>query len=140
MMFKPKIYYDKGLKEKARFLRNNSTLTEVLLWNELKSGQRRGYDFHRQKPILHWIVDFFCYDLMLAIEVDGDYIVDTGHIVAFDETLDFTITKAGKSWISSMLGGEGLVCKFKGKGTVWCQSHNETSFGQVVGPKLRARK
>lgn len=72
-MFKPKIYYDKGLKEKARFLRNNSTLTEVLLWNELKRGQRRGYDFHRQKPILHWIVDFFCYDLMLAIEVDGDY-------------------------------------------------------------------
>ncbi len=72
-MFKPKIYYDKELKEKARFLRNNSTLTEVLLWNHLKRGQRRGYDFHRQKPILHWIVDFFCYDLMLAIEVDGDY-------------------------------------------------------------------
>lgn len=72
-MFKPKIYYDKGLKDKARFLRNNSTLTEVLLWNHLKRGQRKGYDFHRQKPILHWIVDFFCYDLMLVIEVDGDY-------------------------------------------------------------------
>tara|TARA_R110001592_G_scaffold125665_1_gene335911 strand:- start:7344 stop:7739 length:396 start_codon:yes stop_codon:yes gene_type:complete len=71
--FKPKITYDKGLKEKARFLRNNSTLTEVLLWNELKRGRQRGYDFHRQKPILHWIVDFFCYDLMLAIEIDGDY-------------------------------------------------------------------
>lgn len=72
-MDKPRICYDKGLMEKARFLRNNSTLTEVLLWKELKRGQRRGYDFHRQKPILHWIVDFFCYDLMLAIEVDGDY-------------------------------------------------------------------
>ncbi|MFT6871764.1 MAG: very-short-patch-repair endonuclease [Roseivirga sp.] len=72
-MFKQKIYYDKSLTEKARFLRNNSTLTEVLLWNELKRWQRRGCDFHRQKPILHWIVDFFCYNLMLAIEVDGDY-------------------------------------------------------------------
>ena len=72
-LFKPKITYDKALTEKARFLRNNSTLTEVLLWNELKRGKRRGYDFHRQKPILHWIVDFFCYDLMLAIEIDGDY-------------------------------------------------------------------
>ena len=71
--FKPKITYDKELMEKARFLRNNSTLTEVLLWNELKRGKRRGFDFHRQKPILHWIVDFFCYDLMLAIEIDGDY-------------------------------------------------------------------
>ncbi|PIQ49512.1 MAG: DNA methylase [Cytophagales bacterium CG12_big_fil_rev_8_21_14_0_65_40_12] len=71
--FKPKITYDKELTEKARYLRNNSTLTEVLLWNELKKGKRRGYDFHRQKPILHWIVDFFCYDLMLAIEIDGSY-------------------------------------------------------------------
>ncbi|MGW8121454.1 endonuclease domain-containing protein [Roseivirga echinicomitans] len=72
-LFKPKITYDKALTEKARFLRNNSTLTEVLLWNELKRGRRRGYDFHRQKPILHWIVDFFCYDLMLVIEIDGNY-------------------------------------------------------------------
>jgi len=74
------------------------------------------------------------------IEVDGEYIVDTGHIVAFDETLDFTITKAGKSWISSILGGEGLVCKFKGKGKVWCQSHNASSFGKILGPMLRPRK
>lgn len=72
-MPKPKIYYDPALKEKARHLRNNGTLAEVLLWDELKRDQIRGYDFHRQKPILHWIVDFFCYDLMLAIEVDGDY-------------------------------------------------------------------
>lgn len=72
-MHKIKIIYDSGLKEKARFLRNNSSLTEVLLWNELKRNRIRGYDFHRQKPILHWIVDFFSYDLMLVIEVDGDY-------------------------------------------------------------------
>lgn len=45
----------------------------MLLWNKLKKGQRRGHDFHRQKPILHWIVDFFCYDLMLVIEIDGNY-------------------------------------------------------------------
>ncbi len=74
------------------------------------------------------------------VEVDGDYIVDTGHIVAFDETLNFTITKAGSSWISSILGGEGMVTKFKGQGTVWCQSHNAASFGKAVGPKLKPRK
>ncbi len=73
------------------------------------------------------------------IEVDGEHIVDTGHIVAFNETLDFSITKAGKSWMSSILGGEGLVCKFKGKGTVWCQSHNANGFGKILGPMLRAR-
>lgn len=74
------------------------------------------------------------------IEVDGEYIVDTGHIVAFSETLDFTLTKAGKSWVASFLGGEGLVCKFRGRGTVWCQSHNPQSFGTALGPNLKARR
>ncbi|WP_086929696.1 TIGR00266 family protein [Agarilytica rhodophyticola] len=74
------------------------------------------------------------------IEVDGEYIVDTGHIVAFNETLDFSITKAGKSWLHSFLGGEGLVCKFNGRGTVWCQSHNPRSFGSLLSPNLRARR
>lgn len=73
------------------------------------------------------------------IEVNGEMIVDTGHIVAFNETLSFSITKAGKSWMSSILGGEGLVCKFSGRGTVWCQSHNPTAFGRTVGPKLKPR-
>ncbi|WP_221797161.1 TIGR00266 family protein [Oceanobacter mangrovi] len=74
------------------------------------------------------------------IDVDGEYIVDTGHIVAFEETLDFTITKAGKSWLQSILGGEGLVCKFHGKGRLWCQSHNPQSFGNSLTPNLIARK
>ncbi len=74
------------------------------------------------------------------IAVDGEYIVDTGHIVAFNETLDFDITKAGKSWWHSFLGGEGLVCKFKGRGTVWCQSHNPGSFGSALTGGLKPRK
>lgn len=73
------------------------------------------------------------------IEVDGEFIVDTGHIVAFEETLDFSLSKAGKSWMSSFLGGEGLVCKFRGRGTVWCQSHNASGFGHVLGPRLKPR-
>lgn len=72
-MIRKRIYYDKGLTQKARYLRKNSTSSEVLLWNKLKRDQFRGYDFHRQKPILLWIVDFFSYDLKLVIEVDGDY-------------------------------------------------------------------
>ncbi len=76
---------------------------------------------------------------IFPIEVRGEHIVDTGHIVAFNETLDFTLSKAGKSWMSSLLGGEGLVCKFQGQGTVWCQSHNPKSFGQALGPKLKPR-
>ena len=73
------------------------------------------------------------------VEVDGDYIVDTGHIVAFEDTLNFSIEKAGSSWIGSFLGGEGLVCRFTGKGIVYCQSHNPSNFGYAIGPNLKPR-
>jgi uncharacterized protein (TIGR00266 family) len=73
------------------------------------------------------------------VAVNGEYIVDTGHIVAFNETLECSLTKAGKSLVSSFLGGEGLVCRFSGHGTVWCQSHNAGAFGGAVGPGLKPR-
>ena len=66
------IHYNPVLKEKARKLRNNSTFGEILLWNYLKRKQMKGYDFHRQKPIDNYIVDFFCNELYLAIEIDGE--------------------------------------------------------------------
>ena len=66
------IPYDAHLKPLARRLRNRSTLAEVLLWNQLKRKRMLGYDFDRQKPIDRFIVDFFCSDLMLAIEIDGE--------------------------------------------------------------------
>ncbi len=42
----------------------------MLLWKEIK-GKKLGYEFHRQVPIDQYIVDFFCHELMLAIEIDG---------------------------------------------------------------------
>ncbi len=78
------------------------------------------------------------YGAIYPVQIDGEYIVDTGHIVAFEETLNFTLTKAGQSWLGSFLGGEGFVCKFRGRGTVWCQSHNAPSFGHIIGPNLKA--
>ncbi|MCU0519016.1 MAG: TIGR00266 family protein [Oscillatoria sp. Prado101] len=72
------------------------------------------------------------------VPVDGEYIVDTGHIVAFEKSLTFNVTKSGSSWIGSLLGmgGEGLVCRFKGQGRVFCQTHNPNAFGQLVGSQL----
>lgn len=74
-----------------------------------------------------------------TVDVDGEFIVDTGHIVAFEDTLNFKIQKAGKSLVGSFLGGEGLVCKFSGTGKLYCQTHNPPSFGKLLGPKLRPR-
>lgn len=73
------------------------------------------------------------------IPVDGEHIVDTGHIVAFERSLKFEITKAGASWLGAFLGGEGLVCRFKGRGKVYCQTHNPGAFGFLVGSKLPSR-
>lgn len=48
------------------------TLSEILVWNKLKNKQMMGYDFHRQRPIDQYIVDFFCPRLALVVEIDGD--------------------------------------------------------------------
>ena len=66
-----KYLYDKNLKRLAAKLRNNSTLAETLLWIELKGKRMMGYDFHRQKPLGNYIVDFYSPKLKLIIEVDG---------------------------------------------------------------------
>ena len=65
------IPYNPNLKALARKLRNDMTLGEVLLWNELKDDQFYGFDFDRQRCIDNYIVDFYCKELLLAIEVDG---------------------------------------------------------------------
>jgi very-short-patch-repair endonuclease len=65
------IPYNPKLKEFAKKLRQNMTFSEVKLWNELKNGQMMGYDFDRQRPIGNYIVDFYCKDLQLVLEVDG---------------------------------------------------------------------
>ncbi len=66
-----KLWYDPSLKKLARTLRKQSTLSEILLWQQLKNGQRQGFDFDRQKPIDRYIVDFFSSELMLVVEIDG---------------------------------------------------------------------
>ncbi len=52
-------------------MRNNSTLSEILLWQNIKN-KGFGVQFHRQVPLLDYIVDFYCHELKLAIEIDGD--------------------------------------------------------------------
>ena len=90
------IPYNSELNEYARKLRNNSTLSEILLWNEIKNQKILGYKFERQKIIKNYIVDFFCYELMLVIEIDGsthDYKREK------DEKRQYEIEKLGIKFI-----------------------------------------
>ncbi len=63
--------YDKNLKQPARDLRNNMTNAEQVFWNNLRRKQILGLQFYRQKPILNFIVDFYCAAVNLVIECDG---------------------------------------------------------------------
>jgi very-short-patch-repair endonuclease len=65
------IAYNPANKVLANKLRKDMSYGEVLLWKVLKNDQFFGFDFDRQRCIDNYIVDFYCKELMLAIEVDG---------------------------------------------------------------------
>jgi uncharacterized protein (TIGR00266 family) len=69
------------------------------------------------------------------LEAGQKYIVDTGHIVGFEESVKFTLRKSG-GWKSALLGGEGLVCELSGPGRVLIQSRSEEAFLGWLIPKL----
>ncbi len=87
--------YNKILQPLAKQLRNNLTKAEACLWKYVLSAkQLRGYQFRRQRPVLHYIADFLCKELMLIVEVDG---VTHDNEVAFrkDKLRENELTKVG---------------------------------------------
>jgi uncharacterized protein (TIGR00266 family) len=74
------------------------------------------------------------------LEVNGELTIDTGHLVAYEASLDYSVTKAGGSWMQSFLAGEGFVMKFSGQGRVIVQTHDASGFGQRLGPLLPPRE
>jgi very-short-patch-repair endonuclease len=65
-------HYNKSLKEFAKKNRQSMTKSAACMWKYLLSGrQMLGYQFRRERPILNYIVDFVCLELLLIVEVDG---------------------------------------------------------------------
>jgi very-short-patch-repair endonuclease len=62
---------DLNTKSKARRLRKSMTAAEKTLWNKLRRGQLNGMYFRRQHPYGNYILDFFCHEANLVVEVDG---------------------------------------------------------------------
>lgn len=65
------IPYDPKLREYARHLRLNPTKAEALLWKHIRNRIISGFQFHRQVPMVNYIVDFYCHEIGLAIGLDG---------------------------------------------------------------------
>jgi len=82
---------------------------------------------------------FCCYGALVEVEVPPDgYVVDTGHVVAFEPTLDYEVRKVG-GMKSLLLSGEGLVCRFSGHGRLWLQTRSMDAFVGELVPRLPTR-
>lgn len=76
---------------------------------------------------------FNSYGAILSVDVTDEYIVDTGYIVAFEDTLNYHVSvlpglRGGSKLKTLFFGGEGLVCRFSGQGRVWIQTRHVQSF------------
>ena len=63
--------YNPKLKDRAKSLRKAGNLSEIIFWNEVKNGKFIGFDFDRQKIVGNYIVDFYCSNNNVVIEIDG---------------------------------------------------------------------
>ena len=75
------IFNKKEHIKRRQYLRNNMTKAEIVLWSKLKGKQLNGLKFRRQCSINNYIVDFYCPELKLAIEIDGDVHAYSSRIV-----------------------------------------------------------
>ena len=96
-------------------------------WQGLKKGFFSGEGLFLVRASGNGDVWFNTYGALVEIDVDGEYVVDNGHIVAFTEGLDYDIQKIG-GYKSLLFSGEGLICRFSGRGKVWIQTRKARAF------------
>jgi uncharacterized protein (TIGR00266 family) len=68
-----------------------------------------------------------------------EYIVDNNHLVAWESTTSYEITKAAAGWISSFTSGEGFVCRFRGPGTIYVQTRSPAAFAGWLSRYIPSR-
>ena len=86
--------YNPALRQTARYLRSNMTDAEQILWRHLRRKQVCGVTFYRQKPLLTFIVDFYCPRARLVVELDGGQHFTTAH-QGKDQARDAALSSLG---------------------------------------------
>ncbi len=74
-----------------------------------------------------------------SLQEGETYIVDTGHIIAFEESVQYSLRKAAKGLFSTLASGEGLVSEYRGPGKLWTQSRNLKGFAQLLNSLMPKR-
>lgn len=83
-----------------------------------------------------------CYGAVISrtLAAGETYVVDTGHMLAFEDGVTYTVKKVSKGLFSTIASGEGLVAEFSGPGTVWIQSRNLSGFAALLSKLLPDKK
>jgi uncharacterized protein (TIGR00266 family) len=113
--------------QNSAFVASGSQIDVQSKWQGFTRGFFSGENFFLIKCSGKGDVWFNSYGGIIPIEVNGSYVVDTGHIVAFTEGLDYSISSVG-GYKSLFFSGEGLVCRFSGTGRVWIQTRKLQPF------------
>lgn len=71
----------------------------------------------------------------MTLDGTNDVVIDTGHVVAFEPTVQWKVKKVA-GFITSLMSGEGLVCEFSGAGDVWLQTRSNQAFLDWLVPRL----
>lgn len=121
--------------QSGSYLASTGEVTTKLRWGGLR-GLFGGEGLFFMECRGHGDVFLNSYGGIHAVDIDGAYVVDSGHIVAFDGNLDYKVRSVG-GLKSLFFSGEGLVCEFRGHGRLLLQSRNVGALVGWLTPFLR---
>jgi uncharacterized protein (TIGR00266 family) len=119
--------------QNSAYVASSPGVTLETKWQGLTKGFFSGENLFLVRCTGRGDLWFNTYGGMIAVDVDGEYIVDTGHIVAFTEGLDYKVGRIG-GYKSLFFSGEGLICRFSGRGRLWIQTRKLGAFANWVRP------
>lgn len=135
------VYLNEGTVylQNSAYVASTDGIEVATKWQGLAKGFFSGESLFLIRAQGRGDVWFSSYGGIIEIDVNGDYVVDTGNIVAFTEGLEYNISKVG-GYKSLFFSGEGLVCRFKGQGKVWIQTRKTAAFVAWAWPFRPVKK
>jgi uncharacterized protein (TIGR00266 family) len=119
--------------QNAAFLASTVGVQIESKWQGLSKGLFGGQSLFMMKCTGQGDLWFNSFGAIFEVEVDGEYVVDSGYIVAFTEGLQFNLTTLS-GFKSFLFSGEGFVCRFQGRGKIWVQTRHLGAFAAWVHP------
>ncbi len=120
--------------QKDGFFAGSDTLTVHTKMQNLAQGLFSGEGFFVLRVSGSGTLFVSSYGAIHPIDIPAgeQMIIDNAHLVAWPATMQYTLEKAAKGWISSFTSGEGIVCRFTGPGRVLIQSRNPSGFAAWI--------